>query len=66
LPIVTPMKKDNANRYIAREGNRRLAALKALENPDALVGASITMCLRNFESLVVNIARTQLITFTAG
>jgi hypothetical protein len=38
LPIVMPA-GDDLNRHIVLEGNRRLVALKALENPDALVGA---------------------------
>jgi len=36
LPIVTPF-KDDLNRYVVLEGNRRLAALRALENPESLV-----------------------------
>lgn len=38
LPIVMSA-GDDANRYIVLEGNRRLAALKTLENPDVIVGA---------------------------
>src|SRR5436189_215030 len=38
LPIVTPA-NDDLKRYVVLEGNRRLVALKALENPDSLVGA---------------------------
>jgi hypothetical protein len=38
LPIVMPA-NDSENRYIVLEGNRRLVALKALENPDSFVGA---------------------------
>jgi hypothetical protein len=38
LPIVTPL-KDDLGRYAVLEGNRRLSALKALENPEWLVGA---------------------------
>lgn len=38
LFIVMPA-NDDLNRYIVLEGNRRLVALRALENPDALVGA---------------------------
>lgn len=38
LPIVTPL-SDDLKRYAVLEGNRRLAALKALENPEWLVGA---------------------------
>ncbi len=37
-PIVMPF-KDDLNRYVVLEGNRRLAALKALENPEWLSGA---------------------------
>jgi hypothetical protein len=36
LPIVMPF-EDDLKRYVVLEGNRRLAALKALENPESLV-----------------------------
>lgn len=39
LPIVTPLKHDDLKRFTVLEGNRRLTALKALENPEWLVGA---------------------------
>lgn len=35
LPIVMPL-KDDLKRYVVLEGNRRLVALRALENPDSL------------------------------
>lgn len=38
LPIVMAT-NDDSKRYFVLEGNRRLAALRALENPDTLVGA---------------------------
>ena len=38
LPIVMSI-QDSGNRYVVLEGNRRLVALKALENPDSFVGA---------------------------
>lgn len=38
LPIVMPA-NDDLKRYFVLEGNRRLVALRALENPDVLVGA---------------------------
>lgn len=38
LPIVTPLKNDRTQ-FIVLEGNRRLCAIKSLENPDMLVGA---------------------------
>lgn len=38
LPYVMPL-NDARNRYVVLEGNRRLVALKALENPQPLVGA---------------------------
>ena len=38
LPIVMPF-KDDLNRYVVLEGNRRLAALRALENPEWLSGS---------------------------
>ena len=36
LPIVTPL-GDDLGRYLVLEGNRRLTALRALENPEFLV-----------------------------
>jgi len=41
LPIVTPLSGE-PNRYVVLEGNRRLAALRTLENPELLAGADIT------------------------
>lgn len=38
LPIVMPH-GEGSNRYLVLEGNRRLLALKALENPDSLADA---------------------------
>ncbi|MGD1061747.1 MAG: hypothetical protein ABR860_00680 [Terracidiphilus sp.] len=38
LPIVMPL-KDDLKRYVVVEGNRRLTALRALENPEFLVDA---------------------------
>ncbi|HTQ13494.1 MAG TPA: hypothetical protein VMH86_06425 [Rhizomicrobium sp.] len=38
LPIVMPS-GDDASRFVVLEGNRRLAALKTLENPEAIAGA---------------------------
>jgi len=38
LPIVMPF-HDDLKRYVMLEGNRRLTVLKALENPEWLVGA---------------------------
>lgn len=38
LPICLEPQKDQT-KYVVLEGNRRLVALRALENPDALVGA---------------------------
>lgn len=38
LPIVMPF-EDDLKRYVVLEGNRRLTALKALENPESLVDA---------------------------
>jgi hypothetical protein len=48
LPIVMPF-KDDLNRYVVLEGNRRLAALRALENPELLadsVDASVLKAIR--------------------
>lgn len=50
LPIVMAL-KDDLNRFIVIEGNRRLAALKALENPDSLVGAVGSAVLSDFRRL---------------
>lgn len=38
LPIVMPF-KDDLNRYVVLEGNRRLAALRVLENPELIVNS---------------------------
>lgn len=38
LPIVMPV-KDDLKRYVVLEGNRRLAALRALENPESVSGS---------------------------
>jgi hypothetical protein len=38
LPIVMPL-GDDTKRYVVLEGNRRLAALRLLENPEVIVGA---------------------------
>jgi hypothetical protein len=50
LPIVSPSEND-VNRYIVLEGNRRLAALKALENPDSLVDAIAPGILKEIRKL---------------
>lgn len=50
LMIVMPL-KDDRNRYVVLEGNRRLTALKALENPDSFVGA--------VDPAVLKVLRTQ-------
>jgi len=39
FPIVMPL-RDDLKRFVVLEGNRRLIALKALENPEWLVGAA--------------------------
>ena len=39
LPIVMALEGDNKGRYVVLEGNRRLAAIKALDNPDTFVDA---------------------------
>ncbi len=46
LPIVMPL-HDDPNRYVVLEGNRRLAALRILENPDILIGADIPRSMLN-------------------
>jgi len=47
LPIVMP----SGTRYIVLEGNRRLVALRALENPQWLVGAFPVKALAEMRSL---------------
>ncbi|HXH41504.1 MAG TPA: hypothetical protein VNN08_22945 [Thermoanaerobaculia bacterium] len=50
LPIVMPL-PGVAGKYIVLEGNRRLAALKALENPDSVAGAVEPGVLRQIRKL---------------
>jgi hypothetical protein len=50
LPLVMPQ-PGNAKRYIVLEGNRRLAALRALENPEAVAGAVSPGVLRRLRRL---------------
>lgn len=50
LTIVMPT-NDDLKRYVVLEGNRRLVALKALENPDSLVGAVDNEVLNQFREL---------------
>ena len=48
LPIIRAIK---GGRYVVWEGNRRLTALKALENPDTLAGAVTPKVLRQLRDL---------------
>jgi hypothetical protein len=50
LPIVMP-RHDDRNGYIVLEGNRRIAAAKALENPEPLVGALESGALADLRKL---------------
>lgn len=50
LPIVMPL-RDDLNRYVIVEGNRRLTALKALENPEFLSEAVSAGVLKEFRKL---------------
>jgi hypothetical protein len=50
LPIVMPL-NDDLKRYVVLEGNRRIVALKALENPDSLVGALEPGLLKDLREL---------------
>lgn len=50
LPIVMPC---DERRYVVLEGNRRLVALKALENPDSMVGAFNAALLSSMRKLSV-------------
>lgn len=44
LPIVMELKDDSLKRYVVLEGNRRLVALRALENPEWLMGIFPLRC----------------------
>ena len=50
LPIVMASPTE-PGRFVVLEGNRRLAALRGLENPDALVGALATDLLTDLRTL---------------
>jgi hypothetical protein len=50
LPIVMSF-KDDLNRYVMLEGNRRLVALRGLENPDSLLGALESSLLAELRTL---------------
>jgi hypothetical protein len=50
LPIVMP-RSDEPTRYIVLEGNRRLSALRALENPDAIAGSVAPNVLKQLRGL---------------
>src|SRR5438552_5600127 len=49
-PYVIPL-HDDRKRYLVLEGNRRLAALKALENPEPLSGAVDPKLFAEFREL---------------
>jgi hypothetical protein len=50
LPIVMET-NDDLKRYVVLEGNRRLTALRALENPESLVGAVDNNALNEIRTL---------------
>lgn len=50
LPFVMPL-NDDRKRYLVLEGNRRLAALKVLENPEPIAGAVDPKLLGEFRDL---------------
>src|SRR5579883_2071666 len=50
LPIVLA-NGDNPTRYLVLEGNRRLSALRALENPDAVAGSVSPSTLKQLRGL---------------
>jgi hypothetical protein len=50
MPIVM-LSGDDAKRYVILEGNRRLAALRILENPDSITGAVPPTTLRDLKEL---------------
>jgi hypothetical protein len=53
LPIVMPF-EDDLRRYVVLEGNRRLVALRSLENPDLMVGAVTAPILNALRKLSVS------------
>jgi hypothetical protein len=50
IPIVLS-RGDDPSRYLVLEGNRRLSALRALENPDALAGTISAQTLKQLRGL---------------
>lgn len=52
LPIIVPS-SDTPDHYVVREGNRRLTALRALENPDSFDGALSSAVLDQLRKLSV-------------
>jgi hypothetical protein len=51
LPIVMPF---DQRRYVVLEGNRRLVALRSLENPDSMVGALTAAVLNAMRKLSIS------------
>lgn len=51
LLIVMKLKGDEANRHVVLEGNRRLVALRGLENPEWMVGALEPTVLTDMRAL---------------
>jgi hypothetical protein len=62
LPIVMPLKGE-PQRYVILEGNRRLAAMKALENPESLAGAVKPSIIRQLRRLSKEYLRNPIDTF---
>lgn len=50
-PLLVMPQQGSTTRYIVLEGNRRLAALRVLENPDLIDGAVPANLLRRFKAL---------------
>ena len=50
LPVVTPLEQDSEH-YVVYEGNRRIVALKILENPDIVQGAIDNKLFETFVEL---------------
>lgn len=59
LPIVMPS-GDDTNRFIVLEGNRRLTALRALENPEIFTGAVDDVVIKELRDLSTQYQRSPL------
>ena len=60
LPIVMPS-GDGTNKYIVLDGNRRLTAIKALENPDLLINAVSQEIVDAIRKIAVEYQKTPIL-----